>query len=92
MQKCGKKKEFTVTELDEELYKEVKAQIGDRLYELKQIRDKSERNDAVTELFDNVMTQYCTPADANSEARCEPSILKRILSEDRRRNRSQADS
>ena len=68
---CGKKKEFTVNELDEELYKEVKAQIGSRLYELKQIREKSERNDAVAELFDNVATQYCTPADANSEARCE---------------------
>ena len=79
VQKCGKNKEFTVAELDEELYKEVKAQISDRLYELKQIREKSERNDAVAELFDNVMTQYCTPADANSQARCEPSILKRVL-------------
>lgn len=77
---CGKKKEFTINELDEELYKEIKAQISSRLYELKQIRDKSERNDAVAELFDNVSTQYCTPADAGSEARCEPAMLKRILS------------
>jgi polyribonucleotide nucleotidyltransferase len=79
VEKCGKKKDFTITELDEELYKEVKAQLEDRLYELKQVRDKSERNDAVAELFDNAITKYCMPAAPDTEARCETSILKRIL-------------
>jgi polyribonucleotide nucleotidyltransferase len=77
---CGKKKKFTVNELDTELYKEVKTQIGSRLYELKQVRDKSERNDAVKELFGNVAAQYCTPADATGEVRCEAPMFKRILS------------
>ena len=74
MRCAARKKEFTVNELDDELYKEIKVQIGDRLYELKQIHDKSERNNAVTELFDNVTTQYCTPADANSEVEVRANV------------------
>jgi polyribonucleotide nucleotidyltransferase len=76
---CGKKKEFTLVELNEELCKEVKAQISERLYELKQIREKNARTDAVNELFDNVTMQYCTASAENAPPRCEVPLFKRIL-------------
>ncbi|OHB55125.1 MAG: polyribonucleotide nucleotidyltransferase [Planctomycetes bacterium GWF2_50_10] len=77
---CGKKKEFTVSEMDESLEKEISGQIFDRLYELKQIKEKNARNDSVRELFDNVTQQYCV-ATGDEQPRCTPAMLKRILHE-----------
>jgi polyribonucleotide nucleotidyltransferase len=78
-EKCGRKKRFTLLELDEELLKEVRTQIFERLYELKQIHDKSERTEAVNELFDNMITQYCTVTAENPSPKSDPPTFKRIL-------------
>jgi polyribonucleotide nucleotidyltransferase len=76
---AGKDKEFTVTELDEELYKEVNAEIADRIYELKQIREKNARNEAVRELFENIIERHTTSSAEGEEPRTTASMMKRIL-------------
>jgi polyribonucleotide nucleotidyltransferase len=77
---CGKDKEFTVAEFDTELYNEVKAEIAERLAELKQIREKKACNMAVRELYDNVTEKYCVSESADQAPRSTTTMFKRILS------------
>ena len=60
--KVGVDKELILFELDQELQSRIESQISDKLYELKQIPGKLERNRAVKELFDQVITSYCPEA------------------------------
>jgi polyribonucleotide nucleotidyltransferase len=46
-QKAGVEKEMILTELDEQLYSKINSQISEKLYELKQIPDKQQRNTSV---------------------------------------------
>ncbi len=72
--KAGVDKEMILFEIDQELQDRIESQISDKLYELKQIPGKLERNRAVQELFDQVITKYCpevkklTVIDEDSEA------------------------
>lgn len=64
-EKAGVEKEVTLIEIDEQLYAKIHAKIADKLYELKQIPDKQQRNNAVKELFRQVGVEYCdAPPDA----------------------------
>jgi polyribonucleotide nucleotidyltransferase len=65
-QKVGVAKEITLVEDDEQLEAKITSQISDKLYELKQIPDKQQRNTAVTELFEQVIAEYC-PCENSSE-------------------------
>jgi polyribonucleotide nucleotidyltransferase len=65
--KVGVKKETPLTEIDRQLYSKIELQIADKLYELKQIPDKQQRNTAVKELFEQVGVEYCDPLTAPAE-------------------------
>ncbi len=66
-QKAGVEKEIPLVEIDEQLYSRINSQIADRLYELKQIPDKQQRNTAVKELFEQIGLEYCDPLAASAE-------------------------
>jgi polyribonucleotide nucleotidyltransferase len=81
-QKAGVEKEIPLAEINEPLLAKIRAQIGDKLYELKQITGKLERNNAVQELFDQVVAQYCpdeVTAESPEGAPYDKAMVKRIL-------------
>jgi len=82
-EKAGVEKEIPpLQETDEDLYQEVSSAISDKLYAVKQIRIKSERETAMKELFDGVLTQYCEVADdaePGAVAKFEQAMVKRVL-------------
>ena len=57
-EKVGVEKEIPLAENDEQLEAKITSQISDKLFELKQIPDKQQRNTAVNELFKQVITEY----------------------------------
>jgi polyribonucleotide nucleotidyltransferase len=80
-QKVGVEKEISLVETDRQLCSKIRSQIEDKLYELKQIPDKQQRNTAVSELFEQVLDEYC-PADNSgraAEAGYDGAMVKRIL-------------
>jgi len=83
-EKVGVEKEIPLVETDEQLILEIRSQISDKLYELKQIPGKQERNTAIDELREQVMTQYC-PDEDNPQLQNEAAgkynkaMVKRIL-------------
>ncbi|TSA55681.1 MAG: polyribonucleotide nucleotidyltransferase [Planctomycetaceae bacterium] len=70
-EKVGVEKEIPLVENDEQLEATITSQISDKLYELKQIPDKQQRNKAVKELFEQVIVGYTpqenSPDDDNSD-------------------------
>jgi len=88
-EKAGVEKEMPLVEINDELYRQVRAQIADNLRQLKQIPDKRQRNTAVQELSDRALVEYCgLPADSGTEVtqlghktepRCNKAMFKRIF-------------
>ncbi|MEJ2703818.1 MAG: polyribonucleotide nucleotidyltransferase [Sedimentisphaerales bacterium] len=81
-EKAGVEKEIPLAEVDEALLAKIHAQIGDQLYESKQITGKLERNNAVQELFDQVVAEYCpdeVSAESPEGAPYDKAMVKRIL-------------
>jgi len=81
-EKVGVEKEIPLVETDEQLHSRIHAQIADKLYELKQIEGKQERNDAVKGLFEQVVAEYCLDEDSPQppgEAKYDKAMVKRIL-------------
>ncbi|MHC4602854.1 MAG: polyribonucleotide nucleotidyltransferase [Planctomycetota bacterium] len=82
--KVGVEKEITLVETNEQLISEIRSQISDKIYEIKQTPDKQERNTAVDELREQVMNQYC-PDEDNTQLQNEAApkynkaMVKRIL-------------
>jgi polyribonucleotide nucleotidyltransferase len=72
-------KEVTIVELDADLYGKVKAQIHDKLVELKTIAGKQERNNAVNALFDEVRAQYAAAAEGSDQPAVDEGMLSRVL-------------
>jgi polyribonucleotide nucleotidyltransferase len=70
-QKAGVEKEIILVETDHELYSKIEAQIADKLYELKQIPGKLERNTAVQDLFDQVIETYLPSEGETVEIKSE---------------------
>jgi len=82
--KAGVEKEIPLVETDEQLYSEIHSKIGDKLYELKQIPDKQQRNTAVQELFEQVMAEYCLdennpPYKDEAASKYDQTMVKQIL-------------
>jgi len=78
--KVGVEKETPLREMDEELRAEITEKITGRLTELKQIKNKQERETAVKELFESTAKEYCGDGEADSpEPRCDKVMLKAIL-------------
>jgi len=96
--KVGVEKETPLKEYDEQLQKKIEEQIADKLYSLKQIPEKQQRNNAVKELFEGVVAEYCgsdeeQPAERKlynaSMVKCilgkiEESTVKKLLLEGKR--------
>jgi polyribonucleotide nucleotidyltransferase len=83
-QKVGVEKELPLVETDEQLILEIRSQISDKLYELKQIPGKQERNTAIDELREQVMAQYCPDEDSpqlqnEAAGKYNKAMVKRIL-------------
>jgi polyribonucleotide nucleotidyltransferase len=83
-QKVGVEKEIPLVEDDEQLEAKITAQISDKLYELKQIQEKQQRKDAVDELFEQVIAEYCSDEDSSqvqtdAETVYDKAMVKRIL-------------
>jgi polyribonucleotide nucleotidyltransferase len=83
-QRVGVEKEANVVELDRELYRKVKEEIGERLAVLKTVPGKQERNNAVNELFDEVRARYAElqPVAGAAEPAAptvEPFMVNRVL-------------
>ncbi len=81
-EKAGVEKESPLVQLDEQLYSQIRSQVADRLYELKQIPAKRQRNTAVNELFEQVCQQYCPDeavAVVDSTSKFDKVMVKRIL-------------
>jgi polyribonucleotide nucleotidyltransferase len=83
-EKVGVEKEIPLVEDDEQLEAKITSYISDKLYELKQIPDKQQRNDAVDELFEQVTAEYCpdqdsTEVQADAGTVYDKAMVKRIL-------------
>lgn len=77
-EKVGVEKEVPLLETDEQLAAEISSKISDKLYELKLIPVKKERNTAVAELIDQILTEYCE-GDNGDEAKYDRGMVKRII-------------
>jgi len=83
-EKVGVEKEIPLVEADDQLLSEIRSQISDKLLRIKQIPGKQERNTAIDELREQVMTQYCPDEDSpqlQNEAapKYNKAMVKRIL-------------
>jgi polyribonucleotide nucleotidyltransferase len=79
--KVGVEKEITLVEYDEQLHKKIEQEIADKLYNLKQIPEKLQRNNAVKELFEEVVARYCgsDEKEAAGQDLYDVSMVKSIL-------------
>lgn len=79
--KAGVEKEIPVVEDNEELYKKIHSQIADKLYGIKQISGKQQRNNAVEELLEQVLEEYCPEEQPISEGtpKYKKAVVKRLL-------------
>ena len=76
--KVGVEKEIPLQETDEQLAGEISSKISDKLYDLKQIPGKQERNTAVAELIEEILTEYCE-GDDGDEGKYDRGMVKRII-------------
>jgi polyribonucleotide nucleotidyltransferase len=76
--KCGKEKEIILVEIDKDLQSRIESQISGKLYQLKQIPGKLERNNAVNELFEQVVSGYCPSAGklTGAEGEYEEAVVE----------------
>lgn len=82
--KVGVEKEIPVAENDEPLRAKIYSEIADKLYELKQIREKKLRNTAVEELFEQVTAQYCPESNSSqpqAQTTYDKTMIKQVLVE-----------
>ena len=81
-EKVGVEKEIPLVETDEELRSKISSQTADKLYEIKQIAGKQDRNNAVDELYEQIFEQYCAEevGEADEVApKYNKTAVKRIL-------------
>jgi len=81
-EKAGVEKECPLIQLDEKLCSQIRSQVADKLYELKQIPAKRQRNAAVSELFEQVYQQYCpisSVAGVDSAPKLDRVMVRRVL-------------
>jgi polyribonucleotide nucleotidyltransferase len=78
-EKVGVEKETPLMETDQELESKIYSQISGKLYELKQLLGKQQRNDAVEELFEQVIEEYCPADHQGTDAGPGKALVKRML-------------
>jgi len=83
-EKVGVEKEIPLVETNEQLISEIRSQISDKLYELKQIPNKQERNTDIDELREQVRAKYCPDEDSpqlpnEAAPKYKKAMVKRIL-------------
>ena len=83
-EKVGVEKEIPLVENDEQLEAKITSEISDKLFELKQVPDKQQRNTDVKELFEQVKAEYCPDKDSSevqkdADAVYDKAMVKRIL-------------
>lgn len=78
-EKVGVEKEIPLVEIDQKLESNIELQISDKLYEIKQIPDKQQRNTAVEELFEQIIEQHCPQQQQAAEEGPSKALVKRIL-------------
>ncbi|MHC4752638.1 MAG: polyribonucleotide nucleotidyltransferase, partial [Planctomycetota bacterium] len=83
-EKVGVEKEIPLVEIDEQLHSRIHSQVADKLFELKQIPDKQQRNTAVKELFEQIIEEYCPDEDGqqsqdDTNSRYNKALVKRVL-------------
>jgi polyribonucleotide nucleotidyltransferase len=87
-EKAGVEKETPLVEINQNVYSSIQSQVEDKLYELKTIPDKKERNTEIQKLFEQVSTEYVVENQPVSEGeneenanKCDKTMVKRILEE-----------
>lgn len=83
-EKVGVEKEIPLLKTDEQLHLEIHSRIADKLYELKQIPDKQQRNTAVQGLSEQFMAEYCPDEDNlqiqdDAVSKYDKATVKRVL-------------
>jgi polyribonucleotide nucleotidyltransferase len=80
-QKAGIEKETPeMTPIDEQLCSKIREQIADDLRNAKLIQVKKQRRDAVNEILDKLIEQYCgSKAESAGEEQPEETMIKRIF-------------
>jgi len=78
-QKVGVEKQVPLVDADEQLYSKIHSQIADKLCELKLVSQKQQRNEAVKELFEQVIDEYCSQEIEAQQPKYETALVKRIL-------------
>jgi polyribonucleotide nucleotidyltransferase len=75
--KCGQEKEIPLVELDEQVVQEITEQTSGLYRQAYQIRQKSERMAALSDIADQVVAAYVSPVD--QDPRATLTEVKRIL-------------
>ena len=79
VEKRGKiEKDIPLVKPEQGLCDEICAHVADKLYEVKQIADKQQRNDATKELFEDLVQNYAV-AESGAEPKCPKFMVKRIF-------------
>ncbi|MBN2457399.1 MAG: polyribonucleotide nucleotidyltransferase [Sedimentisphaerales bacterium] len=88
-EKAGTAKETPVVEIDEELFRQVRSKTSDKLYQIKQISGKQERNSAVDQLFEQLEAELCaveadlsddvSTQETTKDAKVDKAMLKRVF-------------
>ena len=94
-QKVSAQKEIILVQDDPNLYTQIRSKISDKLYELKQIQSKQQRNESVKQLMNQVIDEYCkNPSpDAKNQSKAavkralekvEGEVVRKLLLEGKR--------
>jgi polyribonucleotide nucleotidyltransferase len=76
--KVGVPKEIILVEEDKNLYAGLRSKIFDKLYALKQIQSKQKRGDAVKQLLDGIIAEYCVQQKPDAVVYSKPQVMRTI--------------
>jgi len=77
-QKCGREKEMTIVEIDEDITNQIRKKLSDKLQQACKVPSKTERNTAIKELFDAGVEEFCETQD-NKEPKCSTSTFRIVF-------------
>jgi polyribonucleotide nucleotidyltransferase len=86
-EKAGVEKEAPLVEIDENIYSTIQSQVEDKLYELKTIPDKKERQTAIQKLYEQISDEYASvenrpvseDEEEETDEKCDKTMVRRIL-------------
>jgi len=82
--RVGVEKETPLVETDERLCSEIRSEIAEKMYEIKLVRSKKDRQAGMKELFEQLRQRYLTEGEVEQQAAAEPAapdeaMIKRIF-------------